>query len=148
MQLKSPKLLKFKKYHKGRVASLKPPVSNFVSTVGDYCIITAEPARISARQLEAVRKSIRKTLKRSGKLWIPVFPQVPVTAKPLEVRMGKGKGSVSYWVAKAPAGTIIAGLSNVSFRVALKALCSAQTKLPVRSKLLINQVALLPKSDL
>jgi len=61
-------LLKFKKYHKGRVASLKPPVSNFVSTVGDYCIITAEPARISARQLEAVRKSIRKTLKRSGKL--------------------------------------------------------------------------------
>lgn len=68
MQLKAPKILKYKKYHKGRVLESKVVATNFVSTVGDYCIVTAEPARVSARQLEAVRKSIRRTLKRSGKL--------------------------------------------------------------------------------
>ena len=148
MQLKAPKLLKFKKYHKGKVDFSNQIVNNFNSPFGDYLIVTAEPGRISARHLESMRKSIRRVLKRSGKLWIQIFPQVPVTAKPLEVRMGKGKGAVSYWVARASTGTVVAGLSNISFRNALKALQTAQTKLPVKTKLIFKDTVSLPDSTL
>lgn len=142
MQLKAPRSFKFKKHHKGKVQESANVVNNFNHIFGDFCIVTAEPGRISARQIEAARKAIRKVLKRTGKLWVPIFPQTPITAKPLEVRMGKGKGAVSHWVAKTPAGSMIIGLSNVPFRGALKALGAAQTKLPVRSQLIFKDMDL------
>jgi large subunit ribosomal protein L16 len=96
MQLKSPRRLKYKKYHKQLVTNTVKTEIVGVHAFGLFKLIALEPGRLSARHLEVLKRTARKVLKRSGKIWISTFPSLPITAKPLEVRMGKGKGSNSY----------------------------------------------------
>ena len=100
-----PKKTKFRKQHKGRIHGLAK--GGFAVNFGNYALKATEPERITARQIEAARRALTRHMKRQGRVWIRIFPDVPVTAKPIEVRMGKGKGSVDRWVAKVKPGRIM-----------------------------------------
>jgi large subunit ribosomal protein L16 len=128
----SPKRTKFRKFHKGRIkGEAKGGTSlNF----GAYGLKSLEPERITARQIEAARRSITRYMKRQGRLWIRIFPDVAVSKKPAEVRMGSGKGSPEYWVAKVKPGRIMFELDGVSEEVARRAFELASAKLPVKTK--------------
>jgi large subunit ribosomal protein L16 len=128
----SPKRTKFRKFHKGRIkGEAKGGTSlNF----GAYGLKCVEPERITARQIEAARRSITRHMKRQGRLWIRIFPDVAVSKKPAEVRMGSGKGSPEYWVAKVKPGRIMFELDGVSEEVARRAFELASAKLPVKTK--------------
>lgn len=126
-----PKRTKFRKQHKGRnrgVASTGNEVS-----FGEYGLKAATRGNITARQIEAARRSIMRHVKRSGKLWIRIFPDVPITKKPLEVRMGSGKGNVEYWVAKIQPGRMLYEIEGVPEELAREAFRLAAAKLPVRT---------------
>ena len=101
---------------------------------GDFGLKAAEPERITSRQIEAARRTITRYMKRQGKLWIRIFPHTPVTAKPLEVRQGKGKGSVEYYAARVKPGTIMFELGGVSEDTARGAFERAAAKLPIKTK--------------
>jgi len=112
---------------------------------GAYGLKALSPDRITARQIEAARRAITRHMKRQGKVWIRIFPDVPVTAKPLEVRQGKGKGSPEYWAARVKPGRIMFELDGVTQDVAREALALAAMKLPVKTKFItrvgVNQEA-------
>lgn len=127
-----PKRTKFRKQFKGRIhgASKGGTELNF----GAYGLKAIEPERITARQIEAARRAITRHMKRAGRVWIRIFPDVPVTSKPTEVRMGKGKGSVDYWAARVAPGRIMFELDGVPENVAREALRLGAAKLPIKTR--------------
>jgi len=125
-----PKRTKFRKQQKGRnrgVANSGDKVS-----FGEYGLKAVDRGRITSRQIEAARRAMTRHVKRGGKIWIRIFPDVPVTKKPIEVRMGKGKGGVEYWVSKIQPGAMLYEMEGVSEEVAREAMRRAAAKLPVR----------------
>ncbi len=126
-----PKRTKFRKMRKGRNRGLAT-TGNKVS-FGEFGLKSVGRARITARQIEAARRAISRHVKRGGKIWIRVFPDVPITKKPLEVRMGSGKGSVEYWVAKIQPGRVLYEIEGVSEEVARAAFRLAAAKLPIQT---------------
>ena len=128
----SPKRLKFRKQHKGRIHGLAKGGSEL--SFGSYGLKALTPERITARQIEAARRAITREMKRLGQLWIRIFPDVPVTDKPAEVRMGKGKGAVEFWVARVKPGRIMFELGDVDEELARRAFALGAAKLPVKCK--------------
>ncbi len=126
-----PKRTKFRKQHKGRNRGLALR-GNTVS-FGEYGLKSLQRGRITARQIEAARRAITRHVKRSGQMWIRIFPDKPITKKPLEVRMGKGKGSVEYWVAEVKPGTVLYEINGVPEDIAREAFQLAAAKLPVKT---------------
>ena len=128
----SPKRTKFRKAHKGRVhGNAKGGTSlNF----GAYGLKAMQPGRITARQIEASRRAVTRHIKRAGKVWIRIFPDVPVSSKPAEVRMGKGKGSPEYWMCRVKPGRVMFELDGVEPEIAREALMLAAAKMPIRCK--------------
>ncbi len=129
----SPKRVKHRKTHRGRMRGLAQR-GNKVS-FGDFGIMTLDPGWITSRQIEAARVAMTRHVKRGGKVWIRIFPDKPVTKKPAEVRMGKGKGSPELWVAVVRPGRIMFELGGVEEGLAREALTRAMHKLPVRTKI-------------
>ncbi len=127
-----PKKTKYRKQMKGRVAGNAK--GGFTLAFGDYGLKALAPDRITARQIEAARRAITRHLRRQGKLFIRVFPDVPVSKKPLEVRMGSGKGSVEYWAARVKPGRIMFELNGVPETLAREAFILASAKLPIATK--------------
>ncbi len=127
-----PKRSKYRKAHKGRIhGTAKGGTSlNF----GSYGLKATTPGRVTARQIEAGRRAITRHMKRIGKLWIRIFPDVPVSQKPAEVRQGKGKGSPEFWAARVNPGRIIYELDGVPVEVAHRAMQLAAAKLPIRTR--------------
>lgn len=128
----TPKKTKYRKYQKGRVGGIQSNGGELY--FGEYGLISLSPARITARQIEACRVAISRKMKRIGKIWISVFPDIPVTAKPAEVRMGKGKGNIEYWMCRVKSGSVLFEISGVSPEIAKIALGAASSKLPVQTK--------------
>lgn len=126
-----PKRTKFRKQHKGRNNGTALCGSSV--SFGEYGLKATTRGRITARQIEAARRAISRHVKRGGKIWIRVFPDKPISKKPLEVRMGKGKGSVEYWVAQIKPGTMLYEIQGVSEDMAREAFSLAAAKLPVRT---------------
>jgi large subunit ribosomal protein L16 len=129
----SPKRTKFRKLHKGRIKG--EAKGGFDLNFGTFGLKAIEPERITARQIEAARRAMTRHMKRQGRVWIRIFPDVPVTQKPTEVRMGKGKGSVEYWAAKVKPGRVMFEIDGVSEPVAREALRLAAMKLPIKSRI-------------
>lgn len=128
----SPKRTKYRKYQKGRIRGEEHRCVDL--KFGTFGIVALEPARISARQIEAARRAMSRKIKRIGKLWIRIFPDIPVTSKPTEVRMGKGKGSVDRWVARVKPGRVLFELGGVSLDLAKDTLKGASAKLPIKTR--------------
>lgn len=126
-----PKRTKYRKQHKGRNTGLAT-TGNKVS-FGEYGLKAVMRGRLTARQIEAARRSITRHVRRGGKMWIRVFPDKPISRKPLEVRMGSGKGSVEYWVAEVQPGTMLYELEGVTEDLAREAFRLAAAKLPVKT---------------
>jgi len=126
-----PKRTKFRKQRKGRNRGIA--TSGNKISFGEYGLKCTTRGRITARQIEAARRAINRYVKRGGKIWIRIFPDVPITQKPLEVRQGKGKGNVEYWVAKVQPGRVLYEIEGVSEPVAREAFRLAGAKLPVRT---------------
>jgi large subunit ribosomal protein L16 len=128
-----PKRTKFRKAHKGRLhGNAKGGTSlNF----GSHGLKAVEPERITARQIEAARRAITRHMKRAGRVWIRIFPDLPVSTKPAEVRMGKGKGSPDYWAARVKPGRIMFELDGVSDTIAREALELGAAKLPIKTRI-------------
>ena len=124
-----PKRTKFRKMHKGRNRGLADRGSNV--SFGEFGLKASGRGRITARQIEAARRAMTRHIKRGGKIWIRVFPDKPITKKPLEVRMGKGKGNVEYWVALIQPGKVLYEMEGVSEELAREAFALAAAKLPV-----------------
>ncbi|APZ44078.1 50S ribosomal protein L16 [Acidihalobacter ferrooxydans] len=133
-----PKRTKFRKQFKGRNRGLAT-VGNAVS-FGEYGLKALDRGRITARQIEAARRAMTRHIKRGGKIWIRVFPDVPVTKKPLEVRQGKGKGNVEYWVAKIQPGKVLYEMEGVSEEIAREAFRLAAAKLPIKTTVVSRTV--------
>ena len=129
----SPKRTKFRKAHKGRIHGMSKGGTTL--NFGAYGLKATSPERITARQIEAARRAITRHLRRAGRLWIRVFPDVPVSSKPAEVRMGKGKGSPEFWVARVAPGRIMFELDGVSWDLAQEAFKLAAAKLPIETKI-------------
>ena len=127
-----PKKTKYRKQFKGRIHGAAK--GGFTLNFGSYGLKSVEPERITARQIEAARRAITRQMKRQGRVWIRIFPDVPVTDKPAEVRMGKGKGSVEYWAARVHPGRIMFEIDGVPDDVAREALRLGAAKLPVRTQ--------------
>ncbi|PQM56219.1 MAG: 50S ribosomal protein L16 [Rhodobacteraceae bacterium] len=127
-----PKRTKFRKQHKGRIHGKAK--GGFDINFGSYALKATEPDRVNARQIEAARRALTRHMKRQGRVWIRIFPDVPVTAKPIEVRMGKGKGSVDRWVAKIKPGRVMFEVDGVAEDVAMEALRLAAMKLSVKCR--------------
>lgn len=128
----SPKRTKYRKQHKGRVHGLAK--SGIALNFGAFGLKALTPGRINAREIEAARRAITRHMKRAGRLWIRVFPDVPISKKPTEVRMGKGKGTPEYWVARVHPGRILFELDGVPPGVARRALELGAAKLSVRTR--------------
>ena len=127
-----PKRTKFRKQHKGRIKGEAKGGTEL--NFGHYGLKAVEPERITARQIEAARRAMTRHMKRQGRVWIRIFPDVPVTQKPTEVRMGKGKGSVEYWAAKVKPGRVMFEIDGVAEPIAREALRLAAMKLPVKTR--------------
>ncbi len=127
-----PKRTKFRKAHKGRIKGKTKGGSalNF----GAYGLKAMEPERITARQIEAARRAITRHMKRAGRVWIRIFPDVPVSSKPTEVRMGKGKGSPDYWAARVAPGRVMFEIDGVNEEIAREALYLGARKLPIKTR--------------
>ena len=129
----SPKRTKFRKAHKGRIRGLAKGGTQL--NFGSYGLKAVSPERITARQIEAARRAITRHLRRAGRVWIRIFPDVPVSSKPAEVRMGKGKGSPEFWVARVSPGRILFEIDGVSWDLANEALKLASAKLPINTRI-------------
>lgn len=127
-----PKKMKFRKAHKGRIHGNAKGGSTLA--FGEYGLKALAPERITARQIEAARRALTRHMKRQGKVWIRVFPDVPVSKKPLEVRMGSGKGSPEFYVCRVKPGRIMFELGGVPEQLAREALALAAAKLPIATK--------------
>ena len=133
-----PKRTKFRKQFKGRNRGLANN-GNKVS-FGQFGLQATERGRITARQIEAARRAMTRHIKRGGKIWIRIFPDVPISKKPLEVRMGKGKGNVEYWVCKIQPGKMLYEMEGVTEEIARQAFKLAAAKLPFKTNFVIRQV--------
>src|SRR5581483_8441980 len=127
-----PKKTKFRKAHKGRIHGTA--TSGATLSFGQFGLKAMEPDRVTARQIEAARRALTRHMKRSGRVWIRVFPDVPVSKKPLEVRMGSGKGTPEYWVARVKPGRILFEVDGVTALIAKEALTLAAAKLPIKTR--------------
>jgi large subunit ribosomal protein L16 len=127
-----PLRTKFRKAHKGRIHGVATSAAELA--FGQYGLKAVEPDRVTARQIEAARRALTRHMKRSGRVWIRMFPDVPVSKKPLEVRMGSGKGTPELWVARVKPGRILFEVDGVSVEVAKEALALAAAKLPVKTR--------------
>ena len=134
----SPKRTKFRKAHKGRIHGMAKGGTQL--NFGAYGLKAVTPERVTARQIEAARRAITRHLRRAGRVWIRIFPDVPVTQKPAEVRQGKGKGSVEYWAARVKPGRIMFEIDGVPQDIARVALELAAAKLPVQTKIVTRLV--------
>ncbi len=132
-----PKKTKFRKMHKGRISG--EAKGGFDLNFGSYGLKAQEPERITARQIEAARRALTRHMKRQGRVWIRIFPDVPVSKKPIEVRMGKGKGSVEFWAAKVKPGRVMFEIDGVGEDVAREALRLAAMKLPVKCRFVVRE---------
>ena len=130
-----PKKVKYRRHHRGNRRGVASRGSHV--TFGSYGLKAVTPGWITSRQIEAARITISRVVRKTGKMWIRIFPDVPVTKKPTEVRMGKGKGSVEFWAAKVKPGRIMFEVSGVPIAVAKEALRLAAQKLPVKTKFII-----------
>ncbi len=133
----SPKRTKFRKQHKGRIHGDAKGGTEI--TFGQYGLKAAEPERVTARQIEAARRALTRHMKRQGRVWIRIFPDVPVSKKPTEVRMGKGKGSVEFWAAKVKPGRIMFEIDGVDQDTAKEALRLAAMKLPIKCRFIVRE---------
>ena len=127
-----PKRTKFRKAHKGRIHGLAKGGTQL--NFGAYGLKATTPARVTARQIEAARRAITRHLRRAGRVWIRIFPDVPVSSKPAEVRMGKGKGNPEFWVARVKPGRIMFEIDGVNGDLATEALKLASAKLPLDTR--------------
>jgi len=133
----SPKRTKFRKAHKGRIHGLAKGGTRL--NFGAHGLKAMEPMRITARQIEAARRAITRHMKRVGRVWVLVFPDVPVSTKPAEVRMGSGKGAPEYWVCRVKPGRIMFEIDGVPVNVAKEAFDLAAAKLPIKTKFITRQ---------
>ena len=124
-----PKKTKFRKQQKGRLRGFATSCAKV--SFGDFGLKATTRGRVTARQIEAARRAMTRYIKRGGKIWIRIFPDVPITKKPIEVRMGKGKGNVEYWVSKVQPGKVLYEMEGVSEEIAREAFRLAAAKLPV-----------------
>jgi len=127
-----PKRTKFRKAHKGRIHGNAK--GGYTLNFGSYGLKAVEPERVTARQIEATRRAITRHMKRAGRVWIRIFPDVPVSKKPTEVPMGKGKGSPEYWAARVKPGRIMFEIDGVPDAVAREALRLGAAKLPIKTR--------------
>jgi len=127
-----PKKTKFRKAHKGRIKG--QATSGASLAFGQFGLKAIEPERVTARQIEAARRALTRHMKRAGRVWIRVFPDVPVSKKPLEVRMGSGKGAIELWVTRVKPGRILFELDGVPVNIAREALELAAAKLPIKTR--------------
>ena len=127
-----PKRTKFRKAHKGRIHGVAS--SGATLAFGQFGLKALEPERVTARQIEAARRALTRHMKRAGRVWIRVFPDLPVSKKPIEVRMGKGKGSVELWVTRVKPGRVLFEIDGVNQELAREALTLAASKLPIRTR--------------
>jgi large subunit ribosomal protein L16 len=133
----SPKRTKFRKQFKGRIHGEAKGGSDL--NFGSYGLKAIEPDRINARQIEAARRAMTRHMKRQGRVWIRIFPDVPISKKPIEVRMGKGKGSPEYWAAKVKPGRVMFEIDGVSDVVAREALRLAAMKMSVKCRIIVRE---------
>ena len=127
-----PKKTKYRKAHKGRIKGVATSATTL--NYGTYGLKALEAERVTARQIEAARVAMTRFMKRAGRVWVRIFPDVPVSKKPTEVRMGKGKGSPEYWACRVKPGRILFEVDGVSEEVAKEALYKASAKLPIKTK--------------
>ncbi|WP_417682819.1 50S ribosomal protein L16 [Roseibium sp.] len=127
-----PKRTKFRKQHKGRIHGLSKGGTDL--NFGAYGLKAVEPERVTARQIEAARRAMTRHMKRAGRVWIRIFPDLPVSSKPAEVRMGKGKGSPDYWACRVKPGRIMFEIDGVPEDVAREAMRLAAAKLPIKCR--------------
>src|ERR687884_251165 len=127
-----PKRTKFRKAHKGRIHGVA--TSGATLAFGQFGLKATEPERVTARQIEAARRALTRHMKRAGRVWIRVFPDVPVSKKPAEVRMGSGKGAPEFWAARVKPGRILFELEGVTPLVAKEALALGAAKLPIKTR--------------
>ncbi|MCY4305270.1 MAG: 50S ribosomal protein L16 [Aestuariivita sp.] len=132
-----PKKTKFRKQHKGRIKGLAK--GGFALNFGSYGLKATTPDRITARQIEAARRAMTRRMKRQGRVWIRIFPDTPVSSKPTEVRMGKGKGSVDFWACRVKPGRVMFEIDGVTDDVAREALRLAAMKLPIKSRIVVRE---------
>ena len=135
-----PKRMKFRKMQKGRNRGLAERGSKV--SFGEYALKATGRGRITARQIEAARRTMTRHIKRGGKIWIRIFPDKPITGKPLEVRQGKGKGNVEYWVVQIQPGRVLYEVEGVSEELAREAFALAAAKLPVQTTFVKRSVML------
>lgn len=128
-----PKRTKFRKQHKGRIKGEAKGGSEL--SFGTFGLKATQPERVTARQIEAARRAMTRHMKRQGRVWIRIFPDVPVSGKPVETRMGKGKGSVDHWAARVKPGRIMFELDGVAEDIAHEALRLASMKLPIKTRI-------------
>jgi large subunit ribosomal protein L16 len=128
----SPKRTKYRKAFKGRISGAAK--GGFNLDFGSFGLKAMEPDRLTARQIEAARRAITRHMKRAGRVWIRVFPDVPVSKKPAEVRMGSGKGAPEFWAARVKPGRILFELEGVSMQIAKEAMALAAAKLPIKTR--------------
>lgn len=128
-----PKQTKYKKYHKGKLSKFEYKSNNLI--FGEVGLKAIESGTINFKQIEAARQAITRKIKRKGRVWIRIFPNLPVTKKSTGSRMGKGKGSVSYWVAKVRCGSVLFEVCGINLRSILDGLKTGGAKLPVRTKI-------------
>jgi large subunit ribosomal protein L16 len=133
----SPKRTKFRKAHKGRIHGLAKGGTKL--NFGSHGLKAMEPMRVTARQIEAARRAITRHMKRTGRVWVLVFPDVPVSTKPAEVRMGSGKGTPEYWVCRVKPGRIMFEIDGVPANIAREAFDLAAAKLPIKTKFITRQ---------
>src|ERR1700683_3018664 len=127
-----PMRTKFRKAHKGRIKGIASSAATLA--FGQFGLKALEPDRVTARQIEAARRALTRHMKRSGRVWIRLFPDVPVSKKPLEVRMGSGKGAPEFWVARVQPGRILFEVGGVPIEVARESLALAAAKLPIKTR--------------
>lgn len=132
-----PKRTKFRKQQKGRIKGIAQ--RGHTISFGEYAIKTLEPGFITSRQIEAARVAVTRAMKREGQVWIRIFPDKPITKKPAEVRMGKGKGAPEYWVAPVNPGRILFECGGIDKTLAFEALRLAAQKLPVKTKFIVRK---------
>lgn len=132
-----PKRTKFRKQFKGRIHGQAKGGTEI--NFGSYALKATEPERVTARQIEAARRAITRHMKRQGRVWIRIFPDVPVSGKPTEVRMGKGKGSVDFWAARVHPGRIMFEIDGVNDVIAREALRLGAQKLPVLTRIVARE---------
>lgn len=132
--LLQPKKTKFSKYRKGRLSKLEYRSNKL--KFGIFGLKALESGCISAKQIEAARQAITRKLKRNGKVWIRIFPDLPITSKPIESRMGKGKGNIDHWVARIAGGSVLFEIDGVAEKLAIAGLRTGAAKLPVKTSII------------